>query len=107
MSEKSYSSHTILQKPYLEFPILSGDVYDGSSPGADRVVIGSIAEDYSSAAYCAVITHDGERRNGFAECADDTLNMRGKGEYKAGGRERKLLQEIDMETNSAGALRLN
>ncbi|MCJ1416056.1 hypothetical protein MMC32_002391 [Xylographa parallela] len=87
------------QKPYLEFPIMSDDVYDGSSPGADRVVIGSIAEDYSSAIYCAVITHDGETRNGFAECADDTLNLRGKGEYKAGGKERKLLQKIDVKSN--------
>ncbi|MCJ1434133.1 hypothetical protein MMC27_003499 [Xylographa pallens] len=87
------------QKPYLEFPIMSGDVYDGSSPGADRVVIGSIAENYSSAIYCAVITHDGETRNGFAECADDTLNLRGKGQYKAGGKERKLLQKIDMKSN--------
>ncbi|MCJ1382923.1 hypothetical protein MMC17_006036 [Xylographa soralifera] len=84
------------QKPYLEFPIMAGDVYNGSSPGADRVVIGSFAEDYSSAVYCAVITHDGETRNGFAECADDTLNLRGKGEYKAGGRERKLLQKINI-----------
>ena len=78
---------------------MSDDVYDGSSPGADRVVIGSIAEDYSSAIYCAVITHDGETRNGFAECADDTLNLRGKGEYKAGGKERKLLQKIDVKSN--------
>lgn len=36
------------QAPYLEFPIEEGSkVYDGGSPGADRVVIGSIAEDYS------------------------------------------------------------
>ncbi|MCJ1354340.1 MAG: hypothetical protein MMC33_004328 [Icmadophila ericetorum] len=57
------------QKPYLEFPVIAdGSVYDGESPGADRVVIGSIAEDYSNAVYCAVITHDGERKNGFAEC---------------------------------------
>ncbi|MCJ1282980.1 hypothetical protein MMC26_002307 [Xylographa opegraphella] len=90
-------SHAL--KPYLEFPIMSGEVYDGSSPGADRVVIGSIAQDYNSAVYCAVITHDGEKRNGFAECADDTLNPRGKGEYKAGGKERKLLQKIDMKSN--------
>ncbi|MCJ1405399.1 hypothetical protein MMC11_008627 [Xylographa trunciseda] len=89
------------QTPYLEFPVMSGDVYNGSSPGADRIVIGSIAEDYSSAVYCTVITHDGERRNGFAECADDTLNLRGKGEYTAGGKERKLLQKIDLNLNSS------
>ena len=104
---ESIGSHLSLQKPYLEFPIMSGDVYDGSSPGADRIVIGSIAEDYSSAVYCAVITHDGETRNGFAECADDTLNLRGKGEYKAGGKERKLLQKIEMKSSGSGVLRLN
>ena len=61
-------------KPYLEFPVTNtGSVYDGASPGADRIVIGSIAEDYSSAIYCAVITHDGQRKNNFAECADDTM----------------------------------
>ncbi|KAJ9619212.1 hypothetical protein H2203_008541 [Taxawa tesnikishii (nom. ined.)] len=66
------------QAPYLEFPITrTGRAYDGQSPGADRIVIGSIADDYSSAVYCAVITHDGQRKNGFAECADDTMNPRG------------------------------
>jgi hypothetical protein len=91
-------------KPYLEFPIFpDGEVYDGSRPGADRVVIGSIAEDFSSAVFCAVITHDGERRNGFAECQDDTVNPRGKGHYRAReGRRvtehfgRKLIDRIDL-----------
>ena len=50
--------------------------------------------------YCAVITHDGQRKNKFAECADDTLNLRGKGEYvskaRKGGKERKLLKRIDL-----------
>ncbi|MCJ1305361.1 hypothetical protein MMC08_008175 [Hypocenomyce scalaris] len=89
-------SHAV--KPYLEFPIMSGDTYDGSSPGADRVVIGSIAEDYSSAVYCAVITHDGQKKNGFAECRDDTVNLRGKGEEVRGkreGRARKLIDKIE------------
>ena len=36
------------QKPYLEFPIEKSGAYSGGSPGADRVVIGSIAEDYSA-----------------------------------------------------------
>ena len=84
----------------MEFPILAGSVYDGSSPGADRVVIGSIAADYSSAVYCAVITHDGQRRNGFAECADDSMNLRGKGDFKAHGNkgqhDRKLLEKIEL-----------
>lgn len=86
-------------KPYLEFPILSGGTYDGSSPGADRVVIGSIAEDYGSAVYCAVITHDGQRKNGFAECRDDTVNLRGKGrDVKATkeGKARKLIGRIEL-----------
>ncbi|KAE9407764.1 Ribonuclease/ribotoxin [Gymnopus androsaceus JB14] len=66
-------------KPYLEFPMeRNGGAYSGEgSPGADRLVIGSIAEDFSSAVYCAVITHDGQKDDGFVECADDTLNPRG------------------------------
>lgn len=87
-------------KPYLEFPIAAGSVYDGSSPGADRVVIGSIASDYSSAVYCAVITHDGQRANGFAECSDDTMNPRGKGDYEGqerkGHHHRRLLDKIEL-----------
>lgn len=70
-------------------------------------MIGSISEDFSSAVYCAVITHDGQRRNGFAECSDDTMNVRGKGLYKgvgtAGGVAdkgerigRKLIKRIDL-----------
>lgn len=43
--EKFNFSHA--KKPYLEFPVLSNGEYEGGSPGADRVVIGSIAEDYS------------------------------------------------------------
>ncbi|KAI9841771.1 MAG: hypothetical protein M1830_007841 [Pleopsidium flavum] len=92
--------------PYLEFPILqSGNIYDGSAPGPDRVVIGSISEDFSSAVYCAVITHDGQRKNGFAECSDDTMNVRGKGTFvgKGKGEEgvggrfgRKLVKRIDL-----------
>jgi hypothetical protein len=84
---------------------MQGEVYDGSSPGADRVIIGSIAEDYSSAIYCAVITHDGQRKNGFAECADDTMNLHGKGVYRRKEEEgakpeglfgRKLIGRIDL-----------
>lgn len=61
--------------PYLEFPILpSGAVYDGGAPGADRVVIGSIAADYASAVFCACLTHDGSpKRNGFVECKGEWL----------------------------------
>jgi len=56
--------------PYLEFPILTSGTYSGGSPGADRVVIGSISSDDSSAQYCAVITHDGQSGNDFGECSD-------------------------------------
>lgn len=56
--------------PYLEFPILTSGTYSGGSPGAGRVVIGSISSDDSSAQYCAVITHDGQSGNGFGECTD-------------------------------------
>lgn len=70
-------------------------------------MIGSISEDFSSAVYCAVVTHDGQRRNGFAECSDDTMNVRGKGSFKTVEKEegihekgarfgRKLIQRIDL-----------
>ncbi|PMD55099.1 Ribonuclease/ribotoxin, partial [Hyaloscypha bicolor E] len=95
------------KKPYLEFPILEFGVYnDNESPGADRVVIDSISTDYSSAVFCAVITHDGSTKNGFAECKDDTVNTSGKGTWdtektKGRGREpgpgRQLLDRIDLQ----------
>lgn len=44
--EKFNFSHA--SKPYLEFPVESSGEYEGGSPGADRIVIGSIAEDYSA-----------------------------------------------------------
>ncbi|PMD18345.1 Ribonuclease/ribotoxin [Hyaloscypha hepaticicola] len=94
------------QKPYLEFPILESGAYtDDESPGADRVIIGSISTDYSSAIFCAVITHDGSTRNGFTECKDDTVNTDGKGTWdtektQGRGREpgpgRDLLDRIDL-----------
>jgi len=56
--------------PYLEFPIKKSGTYSGGSPGADRVVIGGVSSDYSTAQYCAVITHTGESNNAFAECTD-------------------------------------
>ncbi|PQE09311.1 Guanyl-specific ribonuclease F1 protein [Rutstroemia sp. NJR-2017a BVV2] len=86
------------QKPYLEFPILSdGKIFDGStSPGADRIVIGSIATDYQSAVFCAVLTHDGSSSNGFTECQDDSVNTGGKGSYTAPeGSERRDLEGRD------------
>jgi len=77
-SDYEHFSFPNAQKPYLEFPILeSGAFTDDESPGADRVVIGSISSDYSSAVFCAVITHDGSRKNGFTECKDDTVNTDG------------------------------
>jgi hypothetical protein len=69
------------KKPYLEFSILESGTYsDNEPPGADRVVIGSIATDYSSAVFCAVITHNGSTKNGFTECKDGTVNTSGKGD---------------------------
>lgn len=94
------------EKPYLEFPVVQSGTYDGGSPGADRIVIGSIAADYSSAIYCAVITHDESKNNGFTECSDDTMNVtNGKGKYepREGEHEkrghhhgRKLVKHISM-----------
>ncbi|MCJ1247218.1 hypothetical protein MMC30_004432 [Trapelia coarctata] len=113
-NDYEHFSFSHAQAPYLEFPILSsGHTYAGASPGADRVIIGSIAADFASAVYCAVITHDGQRENGFAECADDTVNLRGKGTFvskcgKGVGREgvvgerggdwrgRKLVERIEL-----------
>jgi ribonuclease len=94
------------QKPFLEFPILESGAFTGDeSPGADRIVIGSISTDYSSAVFCAVLTHDGSTKNGFTECKDDTVNPDGKGTWdtertKGRGREpgpgRDLLDRIDL-----------
>lgn len=55
----------------MEFPIERNRVYSGGSPGADRVVIGSLSADGGSAQYCAVLTHRGESGNDFQECQDD------------------------------------
>lgn len=109
------------EAPYLVFPILQkGKIYDGLSPGAERLVLGSIAEDFSSAIYCACLTKDGQRKNGFAECKgawrcvwrgrrrhgracglltslrglDNTMNPRGKGMLPTEGR--KLVGRIDL-----------
>ena len=71
-------------------------------------MIGSIATDYQSAVFCAVITHDGQSANGFVECQDDTVNTAGTGSYvgvgepKKGvdgmpkGEGRELLDRIDL-----------
>jgi hypothetical protein len=72
------------------------------------VVIGSIAADFASAVYCAVLTHDGQRRNGFVECKDDTANQEGVGEFDTNrtegwgreppaGEERQLLERLEMK----------
>ncbi|RAK72323.1 extracellular guanyl-specific ribonuclease RntA [Aspergillus fijiensis CBS 313.89] len=49
---------------YYEFPILSdGDVYDGGSPGADRVIFNTADK------LAGVITHTGaSSSSGFVEC---------------------------------------
>ncbi|CAD6446833.1 2bd7bcb1-edf0-4af4-a5fd-05812858634f [Sclerotinia trifoliorum] len=102
-----YEKFTFLpaaKKPYLEFPILAnGEIYTGSepsSPGADRIVIGSIATDYQSAIFCAVITHDGSKKNGFTECAntgDDGEGAYGRRDGQDEGKDgRDLLEWIDL-----------
>lgn len=54
----------------------------------------------TSAVYCAVITHDESKNNGFTECADDTMNPGGKGNYEGheqkGHHHRKLIKRIDL-----------
>ncbi|KAF7901164.1 hypothetical protein EAF00_003385 [Botryotinia globosa] len=92
------------KKPYLEFPILSnGATYTGwdpTSPGADRIVIGSIATDYKSAVFCAMITHDGSTENGFTECTNTGDSGEGAYERKdrreEGKEGRELLERIDL-----------
>ncbi|RBQ65747.1 hypothetical protein FVER14953_12295 [Fusarium verticillioides] len=49
--------------PYQEFPIKSGGVYTGGSPGADRVVINTNCE------YAGAITHTGASGNNFVGCS--------------------------------------
>lgn len=73
---------------------MDGNVFEGGSPGPDRVVIGSIAKNFKSAVYCAVITHDGQKSNGFSECKDDTMNPKGKGDQVGKGRE--LVDRLDL-----------
>ncbi|KAH7323374.1 Ribonuclease/ribotoxin [Rhizoctonia solani] len=52
--------------PFYEFPIFKNKVYNGGSPGADRVVIGSVRG--ADAAYCGVMTHRSARGNAFVQC---------------------------------------
>ncbi|KAG0159635.1 hypothetical protein PDIDSM_7157 [Penicillium digitatum] len=48
---------------YYEFPILrDGEVYDGGSPGADRVIFNDNDE------LAGVITHDGASGDDFVAC---------------------------------------
>ncbi|OBT67448.1 hypothetical protein VE03_02968 [Pseudogymnoascus sp. 23342-1-I1] len=49
--------------PWQEFPILSGGVYTGGSPGADRVVINT------SCGLAGAITHTGASGNNFVGCS--------------------------------------
>ncbi|KAE8381974.1 amino acid permease-domain-containing protein [Aspergillus bertholletiae] len=52
-----------VNKPYYEWPILSsGSIYNGGSPGADRVVFNSNDE------LAGVITHTGASGNNFVQC---------------------------------------
>ncbi len=74
----------------------NGKAYTGDeSPGADRIVIGSIATDYQSAIFCAVITHDGSTNNGFTECKNDTTAAGNKAGDR-GKEDRELLDRIEL-----------
>ena len=79
--------------PYLEFPVQTSGVYDGGSPGADRIVIGSIASDYSSAVYAATITHTGAKGDDFKECVDDDSGSKVRREAP---KNRTLVDRIDL-----------
>ncbi|KAL9716555.1 hypothetical protein Ac2012v2_001003 [Leucoagaricus gongylophorus] len=48
---------------YFEYPIISGSVYTGGAPGADRVIYDN------NGSFCACLTHTGApTTNGFVEC---------------------------------------
>ncbi|EPQ60483.1 ribonuclease T1 [Gloeophyllum trabeum ATCC 11539] len=47
---------------FYEFPLESGDAYDGGSPGADRVIYDDDGD------FCACLTHTGASGNDFVEC---------------------------------------
>ncbi|GLB35971.1 putative ribonuclease [Lyophyllum shimeji] len=47
---------------FYEYPLESGSVYTGGSPGADRVIY----DDYGDV--CACLTHTGASGNEFVEC---------------------------------------
>ncbi|KAM3443975.1 hypothetical protein NHJ13734_001699 [Beauveria thailandica] len=49
--------------PWYEFPIQSGGVYTGGSPGADRVIIND------QCAQAGAITHRGASGNNFVGCS--------------------------------------
>ncbi|KAI1435952.1 Ribonuclease/ribotoxin [Xylaria sp. CBS 124048] len=49
--------------PYLEYPMLTRGVYDGGSPGADRVVINHSCD------LAGEITHTGAEGNDFVGCS--------------------------------------
>lgn len=52
-----------VQGPYYEFPIEESGVYDGGSPGADRVVVTGDGE------YAGTITHTGASGDDFVGCS--------------------------------------
>ncbi|KAA8894192.1 ribonuclease T1 [Sphaerosporella brunnea] len=54
--------------PYYEFPVFKSQVYTGGSPGADRVVVGSVAAAAGTGVFCDVITHHGASGNAFLLC---------------------------------------
>ncbi|KAI0778419.1 ribonuclease T1 [Trametes elegans] len=47
---------------FYEFPLKHNSVYDGGSPGADRVIYDSDGD------FCACLTHTGASGNDFVEC---------------------------------------
>ncbi|KAK7451751.1 hypothetical protein VKT23_012430 [Stygiomarasmius scandens] len=53
------------ESAFNEFPILRSGIYDGSSPGADRVIFSD------NGVYCAVATHTGASGNNFVSCEGD------------------------------------
>ncbi|KAK7694995.1 hypothetical protein QCA50_002183 [Cerrena zonata] len=48
---------------FFEYPIKSGSVYTGGSPGANRVIYDEDGD------FCACLTHTGASGNDFLECS--------------------------------------
>ncbi|KAK4641825.1 uncharacterized protein QC763_504230 [Podospora pseudopauciseta] len=64
--------------PYQEFPIVRNGVYEGGSPGADRIVFNPNLN--GACVYVGTMTHTGASGNGFNMCATRSEGRPGAGD---------------------------